>query len=218
MNFAHYLITNGVNTQTVYLLLSLPFAALLVSFLRQFVGIKTFSMYEPLVVSYALYFISDNISNGLKYGLPVIFVAWAVSELTRRALEKSRMHYISKVSFKISIAAVLMLAALSFAAYYDKTGFTNLSPFPIIILIALVETLSLFQIKGGSNKTNIATIETLVVSIAIYALLAADWFEVFLLGNAYAVILPILGNFVVGRWTGLRLSEIARFWGAMKDD
>lgn len=218
MNFTNYLIQSGINPQMVYFLVALPFAALLVSFLRQFIGLKAFSMYEPLVVAYCLFAISPNFIFGLRYGLPILAITWAVSEVLRRMLEKTRLHYISKVSLKISLVSLILLAGLSFAAYYSKTGYFAINPLPIIVIIALVESMSLFQIKAGALKTNLITLETLIVSILTYALISWNAFEVFVLKYCYLVILPIIGNFVVGQWRGLRLSEFIRFRNVLKND
>lgn len=218
MNFSSYLIQNGVSTQTVFLLLALPFLALLVSFSRQLIGLKTFSMYEPLVLAYALYFISPTFSEGLKIGLPIIFIAWAVSEITRRVLEKFRLHYISKVSLKISLAAIIILGLMTIAAYFNLVSFTKVNPFSVILLITLVESVSLFQVKIGSLKTNLVSLETLLVALLSYLILASNWVELKLITYPYVVFLPIFLNFFVGRLQGLRLSEFIRFRDIFKND
>jgi hypothetical protein len=218
MDFSSYLIQNGVATQTVFLLLALPFLALLVSFSRQLIGLKTFSMYEPLVLAYALYFISPSFIDGLKIGLPIIVIAWAVSEITRRVLEKFRLHYISKVSLKISLAAVIILGLMSFAAYFNLVAFTTVNPFAVILLITLVESVSLFQVKIGSLKTNLVSLETLLVAVFSYLFLASVWVSQTLINYPYLVFLPIFLNFFVGRLQGLRLSEFVRFREIFKND
>ena len=218
MNFSSYLIQNGVSTQTVFLLLALPFLALLVSFSRQLIGLKTFSMYEPLVLAYALYFISPTFSEGLKIGLPIIFIAWAVSEITRRVLEKFRLHYISKVSLKISLAAIIILGLMTIAAYFNLISFTAVNPFAVILLITLVESVSLFQVKIGSLKTNLVSLETLFIAVLSYLFLASNWVELKLIAYPYVVFIPIFLNFFVGRLQGLRLSEFIRFRDIFKND
>jgi len=218
MNFSSYLIQNGVSTQTVFLLLALPFLALLVSFSRQLIGLKTFSMYEPLVLAYALYFISPTFSEGLKIGLPIIFIAWAVSEITRRVLEKFRLHYISKVSLKISLAAIIILGLMTIAAYFNLISFTAVNPFAVILLITLVESVSLFQVKIGSLKTNLVSLETLFIAVLSYLFLASNWVELKLIAYPYVVFIPIFLNFFVGRLQGLRLSEFIRFRDIFNND
>lgn len=218
INFAQYLITGGIQADTVFLILILPFVALLVSFFRHFIGLKTFGMYESLILAYALYFISPNFLIGLKFGVPIIFIAWLVSELTRRALDRVRLHYISKVSLKISIASILVLALLALAAFYDRTGYYTVSAFPVVIILTLVESVSIFQIKKGDLKTNLISLETFIVAVISYFVISNGVINTFLLKNSYLVFLALFGNFLVGRWSGLRLSEYIRFNNIFKND
>lgn len=218
INFAQYLIAGGVQAETVFLILILPFIALLVSFFRHFLGLKTFGMYESLILAYALYFISPDFLVGLKFGLPIIFIAWLVSETTRRVLLGVKLHHISKVSLKISIASILTLALLAIAAYFDRSGFFTISALPIVIILALVESASIFQIKRGATKTNLISLETLIVSLISYFIISNVWVRDFTLSYSYLVILPVVGNFIVGRFSGLRLSEYLRFKNIFKND
>lgn len=218
MNIINYFTSAGIPQETLFLLLVLPFVALLVSFFRHFIGVKTFGMYEPIVIAYSLFFISNNFWVGMKFGFPIILIAWAVSEILKRLLEKSKIHYISKVSLKISIASVVILGLLALAVYFNKNGYYTVSALPIVIILTLVESISLFQIKSGSIKTNIITIETFVVAVFSYALIASNFIQQFLIKNPYLIILPIIGSYFVGKWKGLRLSEFIRFRDSLKDD
>ncbi len=217
-NFADYLISNGVPGETIYLILALPLIALLVSFFRYFVGLKTFGMYEPIVLAYALYAISANFVIGLKFGLPLIILAWLVSEITKRALEKARLHYIAKVSIKVSIASILYIVALVIAAFFGKNGYFTVSPLPVVVIIALIEAVSLFQVKSGNLKTNLISAETMFMALASYFIVSNKYIQEFFLSYPYIVVAPLVANFFVGKWSGLRLSEYVRFKGALKDE
>jgi hypothetical protein len=218
INFAQYIIDGGVRPETIFLILILPFVALMVSFFRHFIGLKTFGMYESLVIAYALYFISPIFWVGLKFGLPIIFIAWIVSEISRRLLEKVRLHYISKVSLKISIASILILALLALAAFYNRSGYFTVSALPMIIILTLVESVSIFQVKMGNLKTNLISLETLIVAIIAYFVISSPIIRDFTLHNSYLIVLPLIGNFIVGRLSGLRLSEYIRFKNVFKNE
>lgn len=218
LNFSHYLTSNGVEEMKVFMLLALPFVALLVSFIRQFIGIKAFSIYEPLVLAYSLFYLAPDFATGLKYGLPIVALAWFVSELSRRLLDQTRLHYISKVSIKISLASIAMLGALSFAAYYGKAGFYSINMLAVVIILTMIESVNLFRVKKGDTATNIISLETLVITFLCYALLSFKGFENLLLNHSYLVLLAVAGEIMVGRWKGLRLSEYIRFRDVFKND
>ncbi len=218
MDFVGYLTSAGIDESMVFLLLAIPYISFIIGFFRQFLGIKTFGMYEPLVIAFALYAISPSFVTGLKYGIPILIVAWIASEVMRRLLNKRRLHFISKVSFKLSIASLLMLGLLALAAFLNKAGFFGINPLAIVIILTLVESISLFQVKRGDPYTNLVTIETLIVSLISYFVLTSSTIRDFVLQNYYFVIVPIVANFIVGRWRGLRLSEFIRFRNILKND
>lgn len=218
MNFSNFLIQAGISQNLLFLILALPFVTLIVSFLRYFIGIKTFGIYEPIVISFALYAISQNFLTGLLIGLPLLLVAWIVSEVSNYLLAKVRLHYISKVSLRISLAAILIIGVMAVAAYFNQARFFRIDPLVLVIFLTLVETISLFQYKKGSSYTNLVSLETLVVTLISYAILALPIFQKFLLVNPYFVIVPLIFNLFVGRWNGLRLSEYLRFRNIFKND
>lgn len=217
-NFAQNLIHQGVSEELLYLLLMLPFAAFIVSFFRYYIGLKTFGMYESLVVAYAFYFISPDFLTGLKFGFPLIALAWLVSELFRRGLRGVRLHYVSKISLKISIAALLMVVALGVLSHFGQNGYFTVDPLPIIIILALVESVSLFKVKFGDMRANLSSLETLVVSTLTYGLLTLPISKEYIILYPYLVVLPILGSIFIGRFSGLRLSEYIRFKNVKKND
>lgn len=217
-NFAHFLINQGVQPENLYLILALPLIALLVSFFRYFVGLKTFGMYEPIVLAYALYLISPNFVIGLKFGIPLILLAWIVSEITKKALGDAKLHYIAKVSVKISIASLLYVGALLVAALLGKNGYFTVDAFAIVAIIALIESVSLFQIKFGNLKTNLISFETLFMALASYFIISNIYIQQFFIQFPYVVLLPLIANFFVGKWSGLRLSEYIRFKDAARDE
>lgn len=218
MEFAQYLTSAGINESVVYAMLILPFIALLVSFLRYFIGIKTFGIYESIVLSFALYSISADFLTGIKVGLPIIIAAWIASEVTNNLLKKTRIHYISKVSLKISVASIIILAAAFLSVQFQKNIFGNVNFISLVIILTLIESISLFQYKKGDPYTNLISLETIIVTTLSYLIISTNTIRAMILTYPYLVFVAIFLNFLVGRWTGLRLFELIRFKNVVKDD
>jgi hypothetical protein len=218
INFAQYLIGIGLPAETLYLLLVLPFVALLVSFFIQVIGVKSYGLYEPIVVSYSLYSISPDFTKGLLFGLPVIALSWLVSEVTRRLLKKSRIHYASKVSIKISIASIVLIAFLAVATYFGQNGYLTVNILPIVIIISLIEAISLFQLKTDNIRSNLVSLQTIILIIISYFIISNKLIKELLLNNSYLVIVPFFLNIYIGNYRGLRLAEHLRFKDILKND
>lgn len=216
-DFANYLISSGIPAESFFLILSIPFVTLIITFFRYIIGVRSFSIYEPLIVAYALYFISSDFWVGLKFGIPFIFAIWLVGEIFGRVSRKSRLHHYSIISLKLSLASFFVIGILFAAVYLDKSGFFSINALPLIIIITLLEAVSVFQAKKGNFEANILTLQTLFLAIISYLVISSEEFAKFLVANYYLVILAVVAIYWVGRYPGLKLSEFIRFKNVLKN-
>jgi len=217
-NFAEYLTMNGIPEETFYLLLVLPFVVLVITFFRYIIGLKSFSIYEPLIIAYALYFISPNFLTGLKFGIPFIFSIWLVGEVLGRIFKNSRMHHFSIISIKLSVASILVIGVLAAAVFFGRTGFFTIGALPLLIIITMLEAVSVFQVRKGNFQANMLTVETLLIAVISYAVISAHWFMNILLDYYYLALIPLFLNYLIGKYAGLKLSELVRFRNILKND
>lgn len=217
-NLLNPFLASGLSPEIIYILLVLPFVTLFVSFARYLLGIKTLSIFNPIIISFALFAISPNFWTGLKVGLPILLASWMLNEILRASVNKMRLHYISRISFKISLISLLMIFVIYFLGLFDPSIPAAVNPLGIIVFLSIVETITLFYTKKGEVQTNTMTIETIIVAFSSYFLISLPWLKALILDYPYVVLLPIMSNFIVGRWTGLRISELFRFKEVIKDE
>lgn len=206
-----FFLAQGVPIETVILILMLPIIATLIAFLRQVVGIKAFGIYTPLIITFA--FLA---TNGIKYGI-AIFIAVLLSGLLMRfALKPFRLLYLPRVAIMLSVVSLLILLLLVFGGGLKRTGLAAVSIFPILIMITLVEKFVAVQIEKGSRAAIILAFETLIISIAGFYL--ASWKPLIqlLASQPWIILLTLPINILLGKWTGLRLSEYVRFKQVLK--
>lgn len=206
-----FFLSEGVPFETVILILMLPIIATLIAFLRQVVGIKAFGIYTPLIITFA--FLA---TNGLKYGI-AIFVAVLLSGLLMRfVLKPFRLLYLPRVAIMLSVVSILILLLLVFGGGFKRTGLAAVSIFPILIMITLVEKFVAVQIEKGNRTAVLLAFETLVISVAGYYL--ASWGPLIRLiaAQPWIILLTLPINILLGKWTGLRLSEYIRFKQVLK--
>lgn len=206
-----FFLSEGVPFETVILILMLPIIATLIAFLRQVVGIKAFGIYTPLIITFA--FLA---TNGLKYGI-AIFVAVLLSGLIMRfVLKPFRLLYLPRVAIMLSVVSLLILLLLVFGGGFKRTGLAAVSIFPILIMITLVEKFVAVQIEKGNRTAVLLAFETLIISIAGYYL--ASWVPLIKLiaAHPWIILLTLPINILLGKWTGLRLSEYIRFKQVLK--
>ncbi|MBI2416199.1 MAG: PKD domain-containing protein [Candidatus Kerfeldbacteria bacterium] len=206
----NYLINRGVSTDTLFLLLILPVVATIIAFARQIVGIKAFGLYMPTIIT--LVFVATQ----LKYGLAIFAVLLATATISRIIARYLRLLYLPRMAIVLTIVSFSIFAMFILADWAERPTILSLSIFPILMMIILTENFVEAQIEQGNRQAIIITIETLALAVVSYLIVTWDWFETFIMAYPEAVLLTIIINVVLGRFTGLRLTEYLRFRRLLK--
>lgn len=200
------MVNQGVSKEAIILLLMLPIIATIIAFARQVIGIKGFGIYTPLIISFAF------LATGLKYGLAFFIVIILVGTLMRLVVKRFRLLYLPRMAIILTAVALSILIIFLEGAYSGRAGLTAASIFAIVIMITLVEKFIASQIERGHREAIILTIETLILSTICYWVAIWPWLRDFVLIYPFLIILgTIIINILLGKWTGLRISEYARF-------
>jgi PKD repeat protein len=213
--FVNYLIDSGIPANTVILILMLPVIATIVSFMKQIIGITTFGVYTPSIITLTFWIL------GLKVGLLTLLIMVLVGTGARFVLKRFRLLYIPKMAVVLTAVALAILALLIISVRLNlfDTQFFSLSIFPMLILSTLTEKFVNIQTGKGFRQAIILTLETVLVSIIAYVAIGGEFFfdlkftalQSFMLAYPEIILVIIVINIFLGRWTGLRLLEYVRF-------
>jgi len=221
-NFMSYivniLINNGIPDNTIALLLLLPVIATVVAFMRQVIGLTTFGIYTPSIITLSFLVI------GMYAGLLTLALAILVGTLSRPLLSKVRMLFIPKMAIVITLVSLSLLLLLIASIYINlfNAQFLSIAIFPMLILSTLVEK---FVSSKGEKSFASATVlmgETVLVSIVAYFIAGGeinlglfnvkfDLVKRLMLTYPEIILLLIVLNVLLGKWTGLRVLERVRF-------
>jgi hypothetical protein len=200
-----YIVSQNVDVNTVYLLLALPFIATMITAFRQVIGIKSFGIYAPLVLTFAFW------ATELKYGLAIFLVIFVTGTFSRYIFKKIRLLYMPRMAMVFTIISLSILALITFGGYMHRYGLASTSILPILIMITLIEKFISAQVEKGIRTATLLSVETLLISIAGYYFLEWEAFQLFILAHPFSVLGLFVVNFLLGKWNGLRLSEYFRF-------
>lgn len=201
----NYFVSQGVPLTTVVLLLMFPIIATMIAFLRQVIGIKAFGIYTPSIIIFAFF------ATGIKYGIVLFVSVILVGMLVRLLLKRFRILYLPRVAITLSIVAIVMLLVLTVGGTFQRTGLAAVSIFPLLIMITLVEKFIATQIEKGNKTAFLLALETLIISILGYFLLKWSILVNLVILFPWVILLTIPINIILGKWTGLRISEYLRF-------
>ncbi len=218
--FVEYAVLQGVPLGTVTLILMLPIVVMIIAFFRQVVGIKAFGIYTPALIIFAFLAIKAEAGSfwgGIRYGTAIFATVIAVGTLARIFLRQFRLLYLPRVAIVISIVSLSTLLMLILGGMFQRTGLASVSIFPILIMITLVEKFVTVQIEKGGKTAIYLSLETLFISIAGYSIASWSLLIEYLQLYPWLVFVAIIVNIFLGKWTGLRLSEIIRFKKLIKN-
>jgi hypothetical protein len=183
------------------LLMVLPLGAFLVVLARSFVGLKAFGLFTPMLIALAF------LQIGPVMGPVVLCSSVLVGMIVTPSLLKLRMTRVGFLGVLISLI-VLVLVALQMVLDTEL----QVDAFPVIVCALVVERWWKQWGKDGAKPAAKMAFNTFVLAVVIefvmvshFAMALIEWSP--LLMPAFTAV--AIG--VLGRYRGLRLSEIHRF-------
>lgn len=183
------------------LLMVLPMGAFLVVLARSFIGLKAFGLFTPMLVALAFLQIGP-IMGPIVLGSSV-FVGMLIAPL----LLKLRM---TRVGFLGTLISLIVLVLVTLQIVLDTK--LQVDAFPVVVCALVVERWWRQWEKDGAYEAARLAFNTFVISIVIQFVMVSDL--ALALIEASPVLMPALTGIaiaILGRYRGLRLTEIGRF-------
>lgn len=216
--FVNILVNKGIPDNTIALLLLLPVIATVVAFMRQVVGLTTFGIYTPSIITLSFLII------GIYAGLLTLIIAIVIGTLVRLLLKKVRMLFIPKMAIVITAVSLTLLLVLfaSIQLGLFNASFLSIAIFPMLILSTLVEKFVTSKGEQNYSSTTMLMVETLIVSTVAYLIAAGEinlgfatiqfeFVKRLLLNYPETIFIFLILDVLLGKWTGLRILERVRF-------
>lgn len=204
-------ISKGIPTNTVYVLLAVPFILFVIVFFRQIIGLMAFGVYTPLVITLTFFIL------GPLFGLGTLVIIIVVSYILRKFLNRFKLLYVPKTGLILSVIGLSFLGMIWFLSYYRVSLAISLAIFPMLVISTISERFLSAQSEEGFKGAFIITFNTIFISIVAYYLVVWTAFTTLIMSWPEIIILPILGIIFIGRFTGLRLNEYIRFRSLFKE-
>lgn len=206
----NYLVNKGIPINSISLILMLPVIATILSFSRQVIGMKAFGIVTPAMTTLSF------LVTGLPYGILIFLSVLISGTLTRLAMRKLHLLYLPRMALVLTGASIAILVVFGLGVATDNTALASFSIFPILILTLLAEEFIALQFKSGAKKALTVTAWTLALSIGCYFIVSWQLVRTLFVSYPEAVLLAIPINILLGRWTGLRVTEYIRFKNLLK--
>ncbi|MFH0987706.1 MAG: 7TM domain-containing protein [Patescibacteria group bacterium] len=196
----------GVPQETLALILMLPVVATFIAFSRQIIGVRGLGIYITLIIAYAF------VATKLKYGLIIFLLVIFAASLARILIRKTRLLYLPRMAMILTTVAFVIFLMFLLGSFLAIKGLQIISIFPILIMILMAERFVAVQIERGQRVAIFLTLETLILAVTSYLIINWLWLRGILLNYPlWSFLFFTLFNLLLGKWTGLRLTEYFRF-------
>lgn len=206
----NFLIIKGIPSSTIILLLMLPVIATIIAFLKQVVGVTTYGLYTPSIITLSF------LALGLKFGLSILIIIIVSGSILRRFLQKVRLMHTPRIAIIFCINTLILLITLSFGAYLGVSELATIAVFPMLIMTTLAEKFVSALGGKGFYAATLLMIETTLVALICYWVVEWQFLQTLMLSYPEIILLLLLANLLIGKWTGLRAFEYIRFREVMK--
>lgn len=207
------LLSLPVQNQNVYrLLLMVPLGALLIVFLRTFVGLKTFGTFMPVLIALAFR------ETQLYWGMFLFVAIVSLGLMLRFYLERLMLLLIPRLASILVIVVILMLLISLISTKLGVERVLSITLFPMVILAMTIERMSITWEENGAQEAMLQGLGSLAVACLGYMVMTNEtlMYLMFVFPELLFVVLALC--LWMGRYTGYRLSELRRFRAIVAED
>lgn len=205
-----FMISQGIPSNTIVLLLMLPIIATIIALLKQVVGITTFGLYTPSIITLSF------LALGLEFGLIILLIIIVSGAAVRKLLDRFHLLHIPRIAIVLTFSTLIILLTLALGTYLGISSVATIAVFPMLIMTTLAEKFVSALGGRGFYAALLLMIETTIVSLICYWVVEWHYLQNLILGHPEIILLLLIFNYILGRWTGLRLMEYVRFREVMK--
>jgi len=204
-------VERGVEASTVVLLLLLPLIATLVSVLHYYLGLSGYGIFMPTMIAVAF------LATGILGGLTLFAIILAISLCSNLILRKFKLHFWPARAINLMLISIGTFLFMLGSTYVKLLDVSKISIFPILFMIMLAEEFVRTQMAKSKSEAKSLMVGTLVLAtVGAIAMNIRLVQEMVLLHPGMSLGVGLLVNIIVGNYTGMRLSEIARFKKAIR--
>jgi hypothetical protein len=195
-----------VETQAVYrILLLVPVGAFLLVISRNLIGIKSFGTFMPVLIALAFR------ETQLLWGIVLFTVVVALGLMVRLYFEHLKLLVVPRLA-SVLLVVVLLMAALSVLTH--KLGLergVSVALFPMVILTMTIERMSIVWDERGASEAFQQGLGSLIVAALAHLVMTISYVEHLAFVFPELLLVLLAGTLLLGRYSGYRLLELARF-------
>ncbi|UJH67371.1 7TM domain-containing protein [Allomuricauda sp. SCSIO 65647] len=195
----------SISKKNLFLLLMLPLGGLIVAILRNIVGIRTFGVFLPVLIAFSVF------ETGFMTGMALFLFLILFVGLITRPFDNLGLLHTPKLVISLTLMVLVMALGNYLGTSFGVAWLSSLTLFPTIILTISAERFSKLIVEDGFQKATGTLLQTLVAVSVCFLLFSIKGLDIILILFPELLLLVIAACMLLGRYVGLRWTELFRF-------
>ncbi len=219
-------INSGLDKGAIVTLLLLPIVVTLIAFSRHILGMRSLGIYLSFVITFIFFQLgvtSNDLSYysdpliGFKFGLPLIIIVFSATLLCYVLIKKIGLHYYPKLAIVATGVTAILIGVTMIFGLLGFKNFLKIDIFTLVLIVAITEKYFSILARKNLKTTIFITIESIILAGINYLIISIHPLIDLLLQYPYIILILFPINYLIGKFTGLRLSEYLRFWDILTE-
>lgn len=218
------LLENGIYIETLLVIYTLPILITIINFFKYIIGTKTIGTFTPILIVYIFWTITgikgtfydinplQVMSQEILLGFILLITLFGSIALVYSLLFKVKLHYLPKISTVLIFAIISMIVLFGILIRLNFNFLDKITPLSVILLVIISEQFLSVYIKNDLPKAIYLFLETFIVSVLTYFIIMQPQLLTSLITYPWIILLTLPINILIGKFTGLRLTEYFRFY------
>ena len=195
-----------VTVQSTYkILLTVPIGAFIILLLRNFIGIKTFGTFMPVLIGLAFR------ETHVVWGITLFVTIVSLGLLVRFYLDQLKLLLVPRLASILTVVILLMIFISVISQNLGLDSGLSVALFPMVILTMTIERMCILWDERGASEALKSGVGSLFAAVICYWAMSIEALQylVFAFPELLLILLAIILWF--GQYRGYRLFELRRF-------
>lgn len=195
-----------VNTQETYkILLMIPLGAFIILLLRNFIGLKTFGTFMPVLIALAFR------ETELVWGILLFTLIVSFGLLVRFYLNELRLLLVPRLSIILTVVVLMMLFISILSQSLNLSAGLSLALFPMVILTMTIERMCITWDERGAFEAIKCGLGSLFAAVITYTVMNLNALQYLMFAFPELLFVLVALILIFGQYQGYRLVELFRF-------
>lgn len=197
--------------ETYKVLLMVPVGAFIILILRNFLGLKTFGTFMPVLIALAFR------ETRIIWGITLFTFIVSVGLLIRFYLDQLRLLLVPRLASILTIVILLMIFISILSQHLGLDAGLSIALFPMVILTMIIERMCISWDERGAGDALKSGMGSLLAAVIAFSVMNYPPLEYLVF--AFPELLLILLGLILwfGQYRGYRLTELFRFEALSRD-